>query len=183
MTLSLTNWLTNWLLHIVEKHYHTALWETCDPWDMWWEWWGDMTWPKKSKTMTMQMTMTNTFREDPQRVILETFDLWDIWSECWGDMTWPTKRHWQRQRQWQRWWQRHLANTLGELYWRLLTFFRFWPEWWGDMVRPTKRVTCREDSQSLQCFQKSKILEAESRDTKSYEYGTKPGWSIHQSIL
>ena len=32
---------------IVEKHYHTALWETFDPWDMWWAWWGYMTWPTK----------------------------------------------------------------------------------------------------------------------------------------
>ena len=34
-----------WLLHIVEKHYHRAFWETCDPWDMLSELWGDMTWP------------------------------------------------------------------------------------------------------------------------------------------
>jgi len=39
--------LTHSLLDIVEKHYHTALWETCDRWDMWWEWWGDMTWQTK----------------------------------------------------------------------------------------------------------------------------------------
>ena len=32
---------------IVEKHYHRALWETCDPWDMSSERWGDMTWPTK----------------------------------------------------------------------------------------------------------------------------------------
>ena len=29
------------LLHIVKKHYHRALWETCDPWDMLSEWLGD----------------------------------------------------------------------------------------------------------------------------------------------
>ena len=32
-------------------------------------------------TMTMTKTMTKTFREPPQRVILDTYDLWDIWSE------------------------------------------------------------------------------------------------------
>ena len=72
------------------------------------EWWGDMTWPK--------LTITMTFREHPQRAILETCDLWDIWSEWWGDMTWPKKRQrqWQiqRQRQWQR--QIHLESTFKE---------------------------------------------------------------------
>ena len=41
----------------------------------------------------MTITMTKTFRERPQRVILETYDLWDIWSEKWGDMTWPKKEN------------------------------------------------------------------------------------------
>ena len=35
------HWLTDSLTF--EKHYQRALWETCDPWDMWSEWWGDMT--------------------------------------------------------------------------------------------------------------------------------------------
>ena len=35
--------VTDWLQVIVEKHYQRALWETCDPWDMWSEWWEDMT--------------------------------------------------------------------------------------------------------------------------------------------
>ena len=30
--------LTESLTAIVEKHYQRALWETCDPWDMWPEW-------------------------------------------------------------------------------------------------------------------------------------------------
>ena len=42
MTLSLTDSLTkdftNW-------HYRVTL-ETCDLWDIWSEWWGNMTWPK-----------------------------------------------------------------------------------------------------------------------------------------
>ena len=36
------HWLTHWLTHSLtatfEKHYQRALWETCDPWDMWPEW-------------------------------------------------------------------------------------------------------------------------------------------------
>ena len=40
------HWLPTYLLTIVEKHYHRALCETCDPWDMLSEWRGDMTWPE-----------------------------------------------------------------------------------------------------------------------------------------
>ena len=42
-------------------------------------------------TMTKTKTITKTFRERPQRLILETYGLWDIWSQRWGDMTWPKK--------------------------------------------------------------------------------------------
>ena len=35
---SLTHWVTESLTAIVEKHCQRALWETCDPWDMWPEW-------------------------------------------------------------------------------------------------------------------------------------------------
>ena len=34
----LTHSLTDWLTACFEKHYQRALWETCDPWDMWPEW-------------------------------------------------------------------------------------------------------------------------------------------------
>ena len=27
--------------------YQRAILDTCDLWDIWSEWWGDMTWPKK----------------------------------------------------------------------------------------------------------------------------------------
>ena len=30
--------LTDWVTVTFEKHYQRALWETCDPWDMWPEW-------------------------------------------------------------------------------------------------------------------------------------------------
>ena len=39
--------LTDSLIDTFEKHYQRALWETCDPWDMLSEWWGDMTWQTK----------------------------------------------------------------------------------------------------------------------------------------
>ena len=29
------------------EHLHGAILENCDIWDIWSEWWGDMTWPKK----------------------------------------------------------------------------------------------------------------------------------------
>ena len=70
-----------------EEHNNIVTQETCDPWDIWSGWWGDMTSPKK-KTMTntntktkMTVTKTNTFREHLQRATLENCDLWDIWSE------------------------------------------------------------------------------------------------------
>ena len=43
--------------------------ETCELWDIWSEWWGDMAWQKKTKTKTMTQTMTKT--------IPETYDIWD----------------------------------------------------------------------------------------------------------
>ena len=74
------------LLDIVEKHYHTALWETCDPWDMWWEWWGEMTWPTKrqwQRQWQWQRHLENTLKEWSQRLMnFETFDQRD-------EETWP----------------------------------------------------------------------------------------------
>ena len=57
-------------------HQKRAISETCDLWDIWSEWWEDMTWPTK-KTMTKTNTKTNTFRELLQRAILVTCDIWD----------------------------------------------------------------------------------------------------------
>ena len=62
-----------------------SIFETFHFWDIWSEWWGNMTWPTKktttkTKTNTKTMTMTNTFREHLQRGIIETFNLWDISS-------------------------------------------------------------------------------------------------------
>ena len=78
------------------------------------------------------MTITKTFREDPQRAAQETYDLWDIWSEWWGNMTRPIKRQCQRQRQrqWQRPWQRHWEKTLKEQPKRPVTFETFDAETW-----------------------------------------------------
>ena len=93
--------------------------ETCDHWDIWSEWWGDMTWPTKktkAKTMTKTKTMKNTsiFREHLHRAILDPCDLWDIWSEWWGDMAWLKNRQRQIQTQRQRQIQIHLGNTFKE---------------------------------------------------------------------
>ena len=120
------------------EHLQRAILETCDLWDIWSEWWGDMTWPKqKTMTKTKTKTMTNTFGEHIQRTILETCDLWDIWSEWWGDMTQPTKRQWERQIQTQRQWQRkiHWESTFRERPKRLVTYETFdqsdektWPD-------------------------------------------------------
>ena len=98
----------------LQEHLQRAIPETCDPWNIWSEWWGDMTHKitmtkKNKKTKKLTMTKTNTFKEHLQRATLKTCDLWEIWSEWWGDLTWPTKIQWkiqlQRQRKWQRQWQ------------------------------------------------------------------------------
>ena len=43
------HWLTHWLSDFLFWHYRVSL-ETCDLWDIWSEWWGDMTWPKNLPT-------------------------------------------------------------------------------------------------------------------------------------
>ena len=44
MTLSLTESLTHSLTNFYFWHYRVTL-ETCDLWNIWPEWWGNMTWP------------------------------------------------------------------------------------------------------------------------------------------
>ena len=39
-----THALTHWLTNFYFRHYRVTL-ETCDLWDIWSEWWGNMTWP------------------------------------------------------------------------------------------------------------------------------------------
>ena len=41
VTHSLTDWDTFW------KHNNRMTLQTCEVWDIWSEWWGDMTWPTK----------------------------------------------------------------------------------------------------------------------------------------
>ena len=74
------------------EHLQRAIPETCDLWDIWSDWWGDMTWPKKetmikTNTKTETMTKTNTFREHLQR---DPRDLWDLrhWLQFWQLRTW-----------------------------------------------------------------------------------------------
>ena len=82
------------------EHLQGAILETCDLWDIWSEWWGDMTWPtKRQRQRQRQIHLESTFK-----AILETCDLWDIWSELWGDLTWPKNWKWQRQ------WEIHLES-------------------------------------------------------------------------
>ena len=100
--------------------------DTCDLWDICSERWGDMTWPKRKKTMTKTKTNiktntntktktktktmpnTNTLREHPQRANLKTCDLWGI-CNC---MTKKAKTRWQWQ--WQCKIQIHLENNFKE---------------------------------------------------------------------
>ena len=79
----------------VGEHPQGAILETCDLWDICSEWWGDMTWAKKTmsktKTMTKTITLKNTFKERSLRLVtFETF----VQSD-------EETRHGQRQRHWQ----------------------------------------------------------------------------------
>ena len=52
--------------------------ETCDLWDIWSEWWGDMTWPTKrqrQRVMRRHDLTTTTIMTMTFRAILETWDL------------------------------------------------------------------------------------------------------------
>ena len=94
--------LNRWPCHSLSNfyfwHYRVTL-ETCDLWDIWSEWWGDMTWPKKIYLPTTYLPtylptyLCTSFREHQIGAILETCDLWDIWSERWEDMTWSKNTH------------------------------------------------------------------------------------------
>ena len=69
--------------------HQRAILETCDLWDIWSEWWGDMTWPKKrqwqrQRQRQRQIQLENTFRERSKRLVtFETFDQSD--EETWTD--------------------------------------------------------------------------------------------------
>ena len=63
------------------QHLQRAILETCDLWDIWLEWWGDMTWPKKRQWQT-QRHLENTFKEQYLRLLnFQTFDV-----ETWNDL-------------------------------------------------------------------------------------------------
>ena len=64
------------------KHPQRFTLETCDLCNIWSGWWGDMTLPKWTMTMTLAMT----FREHPQRAIPETSDK-KTWPQCRAALT------------------------------------------------------------------------------------------------
>ena len=57
MTMTKTKTMTK--TNTFRKHPQRAILDNCDLWDIWWEWWGDMTWPNTS-TMTITLSITNT---------------------------------------------------------------------------------------------------------------------------
>ena len=66
MTKTKTRKKTKTMTKTFIEHPQRVIQETCDLWDIWSEWWGDMTWPKK----------TLTFREHQQRE--QQKDLWSL---------------------------------------------------------------------------------------------------------
>ena len=62
-----THWLTEWPF---KTHTNRVTLETCDLWDIWSEWWGNMTWPKKRQWQRQiqrqrQIHLESTFKEQP----------------------------------------------------------------------------------------------------------------------
>ena len=77
-----TDWLSEWVTFWF-WHYRVTL-ETCDLWDIWSEWWGDLIWPQNRPTYYLPTylpaNLPTSLREHPQGAILDTCDNWDIWS-------------------------------------------------------------------------------------------------------
>ena len=67
MTLSLTDWLSDFWFW----HYRVTL-ETCDLWDIWSEWWGDMTWLKKTYLPTFCSALYDDETWHDQKICLPT---------------------------------------------------------------------------------------------------------------
>jgi hypothetical protein len=55
---SISHSTTQSLTEESSKHYRVTL-ETCDLWDIWSEWWGNMTWPKKWQFLTILTIFNN----------------------------------------------------------------------------------------------------------------------------
>ena len=75
------------------EHLQRAILDTCDLWDIWSEWWGYMTWPKKRQRQVQRQTQwqrqihfESTWKERPQRLV--TFEIFDQSDE----ETWPDQK-------------------------------------------------------------------------------------------
>jgi len=80
------------------EHHQRATPESCDLWDIWSEWWGDMNWPTKiwwkwqrqrqrQRQKQRQKHLENTFKEWPHSLV--TFEIFDQSDEG----TWPDQQN------------------------------------------------------------------------------------------
>ena len=75
-----TKTLTRTKTNAFREHLQRVALETCDLWDIWSEWWGDMTWPTKktmTKTNTRKKTMTQALTKTVTKTIPGPCDIWD----------------------------------------------------------------------------------------------------------
>ena len=77
------------------EHIQRAIPDTSDLWDIWSEWWEDITWPKKrqwQRQWQWQIHLESTLKERSQRLLtFETFDQSD--EKTWPDQKISTYQH------------------------------------------------------------------------------------------
>ena len=95
---SIGDLVTHWLSDFWFWHYRVTL-ETCDIWDIWSEWWEDMTWPKNIYLPSYLPTYLHTYlptyliasiREHPKRSYHRDFRHFTLrhWLQYWQLRTW-----------------------------------------------------------------------------------------------
>ena len=154
------------------KHLSRAIFETCDLWDIWSEWWENMTWPTKRQRQRQiqrqwQIHLENTFKERSLRIVtLKTL------AQS-HEKTWPAKKDYEKNKvkDKTRQWQIRFENTLKEFFDDILKTFReylqiailqkLWNYWHFWPLRTWKHYNHRDlaikidtgqHSQFLRCF-------------------------------
>ena len=132
------------------KHLQRAILETCDLWDIWSEWWGDMTWPTKrqwkrqiqrKRQWQRQIHLENTFTSDPRDLwhlrhligVMRRHDLTNKKTMTKTNKKTKTMTKTDTFRE-------HLQRATPET----CNLWDFWSVWWGEMTWPKQRQWQRQ---------------------------------------